>query len=122
VPLPHQQRQKIDHQQADSQRVSDESGRSAFFWRSAQISPAGWHGPELPQGQLRNPKKEMSDNPHDYEVQGEIIKMIHAELPALRWACGGCGEDSCTIFYQPSAENELVECETCGASNLVRKA
>jgi ribosomal protein S27E len=63
----------------------------------------------------------MGERSHDYEVEGEVIKMIHAELPAVRWTCGGCGEDSCTIFYQPNAQNELVECESCGASNLVRK-
>jgi hypothetical protein len=60
-------------------------------------------------------------NDYDYEVRGEVIKMIHGELPAVRWACGKCGEDSCTIFYEPEAEVILVACETCEAQNLVRK-
>jgi len=61
----------------------------------------------------------MSD---DYlEARGEIIKMIHGELPAVRWTCGNCGEDSCTIFYEPEAEVTLAECETCKAQILVRK-
>ncbi|HEX5735947.1 MAG TPA: hypothetical protein VF131_24180 [Blastocatellia bacterium] len=57
----------------------------------------------------------------DYEVSGEVIKLIHGELPAVRWTCGSCGEDSCTIFFQPEDEERLVNCEFCGASNLVRK-
>ena len=63
----------------------------------------------------------MNDNAYDYEVQGEIIKMIHEELPAVRWTCGGCGEDSCTVFYQPNAKDQLVECEYCNVFNLVRR-
>jgi hypothetical protein len=55
------------------------------------------------------------------EVRGEVIKMIHGELPAVRWACAACGEDACTIFYEPEAEAMLVECETCDARNLVLK-
>jgi len=58
---------------------------------------------------------------YDYEVEGEVIKMIHDELPAVRWTCGGCGEDACTIFYEPEAREKVVECETCSASNLVRR-
>ena len=61
----------------------------------------------------------MSD--YEYEIRGEIIKMIHGELPAVRWTCGNCGEDSCTIFYDPGAEATLAECETCEARVLVRK-
>jgi predicted nucleic acid-binding Zn ribbon protein len=63
----------------------------------------------------------MSDDGPDYEVRGEVIKMIHGELPAVRWTCGNCGEDACVIFYEPEAEERLVECETCNAQNLVRK-
>ncbi|HSB11295.1 MAG TPA: hypothetical protein VLM38_17545 [Blastocatellia bacterium] len=63
----------------------------------------------------------MEDRSHDYEVEGEVIKMIHDELPAVRWTCGGCGEDSCTIFYEPETSQRLVECESCHASNLVHK-
>ena len=63
----------------------------------------------------------MPSGDHDYEAEGEIIKMIYDELPAVRWACEGCGEDSCTIFYDPEEEERLVECETCNASVLVRK-
>lgn len=58
---------------------------------------------------------------HDFEVRGEVIKLIHGELPAVRWTCGGCGEDSCTIFYEPNAAATTAECETCHASNLVHK-
>ena len=58
---------------------------------------------------------------HDFEVQGEVIKMIHGELPAVRWTCGNCGEDACTIFYEPEADARTVECESCHASNLVRR-
>jgi hypothetical protein len=60
-------------------------------------------------------------NDYDHEVRGEVIKMIHGELPAVRWTCGNCGEDACTIFYDPGAEEVLAECETCNAQNLVRK-
>lgn len=57
----------------------------------------------------------------DFEVEGEVIKMIHGELPAVRWTCGGCGEDSCTIFYEADAKQEVVDCESCNTRNLVRK-
>jgi hypothetical protein len=59
---------------------------------------------------------------YDYEVQGEVIKMIHGELPAVRWTCGGCGEDACTIFYQPSVLRKVVTCDSCDTANLVRMA
>ncbi len=61
------------------------------------------------------------DQGYDCQVQGEVIKMIHGELPAVRWTCGNCGEDACTIFYEPDAEHNVVECQSCNASNLVRK-
>lgn len=57
----------------------------------------------------------------DYEVSGEVIKLIHGELPAVRWTCGSCGEDSCTIFFQPEEQEKKVECESCNATNLVRR-
>jgi ribosomal protein S27E len=60
------------------------------------------------------------DQSYDYQVQGEVIKMIHGELPAVRWTCGGCGEDASTIFYEPQDNEKLVECEVCGSSNMVR--
>lgn len=63
----------------------------------------------------------MDDLTYDHEVEGEVIKMIHDELPAVRWTCGGCGEDSCTIFYEPEAVQKVVECESCRASNLIRR-
>jgi DNA-directed RNA polymerase subunit RPC12/RpoP len=62
------------------------------------------------------------DQSYDYEVQGEVIKLIHGELPAVRWTCGNCGEDACTIFYEPGTSDEVIECETCRARNLVRKS
>lgn len=58
---------------------------------------------------------------YEFEVEGEVIKMIHGELPAVRWTCAGCGEDSSTIFYEPEAEEKVVECESCGKSNLVHR-
>lgn len=58
---------------------------------------------------------------HDYETEGEVIKMIHDELPAVRWTCGGCGEDACTIFYEPQETEMIVECQSCNASVLVRR-
>jgi hypothetical protein len=61
------------------------------------------------------------DQSYDHEVQGEVIKMIHGELPAVRWTCGNCGEDACTIFYEPGAQQVVVECQSCNVSNLVRK-
>lgn len=64
----------------------------------------------------------MNDDEQVYAVSGEIIKMIHGELPAVRWTCGKCGEDACVIFYEPEAEEKLVECEACRAENLVRKS
>ena len=54
-----------------------------------------------------------------YEVPGEIIKMIHGELPAVRWTCGGCGEDACTIFYEPHKNWVQVVCENCGCENRI---
>ena len=57
----------------------------------------------------------------EYEVSGEVIKLIHGELPAVRWACGSCGEDSCTIFFQPEEQEKLVECESGGATNHIKK-
>lgn len=62
----------------------------------------------------------MEDPSYDYKVKGEVIKMIHDELPAVRWTCGGCGEDACTIFYEPGESNKTVECASCDATNLVR--
>lgn len=62
----------------------------------------------------------MENRDYDYEVEGEVIKMIHGELPAVRWTCGGCGEDACTIFYQAEDKEKLVECASCDATNVVR--
>ena len=62
----------------------------------------------------------MEDRQYDYEVEGEVIKMIHSELPAVRWTCGACGEDACTIFYEPGEIEKSVECASCDATNLVR--
>jgi ribosomal protein S27E len=62
----------------------------------------------------------MSDSSH-YQVVGEVIKLIHGELPAVRWTCGRCGEDSCTIFYEPETVEKPVDCESCGSTNLVHK-
>ncbi|HXU37732.1 MAG TPA: hypothetical protein VN937_15325 [Blastocatellia bacterium] len=62
----------------------------------------------------------MEDPGYDYKVEGEVIKMIHDELPAVRWTCGGCGEDACTIFYETEMDHNIVECESCRATNRVR--
>jgi DNA-directed RNA polymerase subunit RPC12/RpoP len=62
----------------------------------------------------------MEERDYDYEVAGEVIKMIHDELPAVRWTCGGCGEDTCTILYDREAKEKIIQCETCSARNLVR--
>jgi ribosomal protein S27E len=62
----------------------------------------------------------MEDRDHDFEVEGEVIKMIHDELPAVRWTCGDCGEDACTIFYEPQEAVRAMKCESCSATNLVR--
>ena len=64
----------------------------------------------------------MEDHGYEYEVQGEVIKMIHEELPAVRWTCGNCGEDSCTIFYDREATDVVKECAYCGANSLVRRS
>ena len=56
---------------------------------------------------------------HEFETSGEVIKMIHDELPAVRWTCGSCGEDTATIF-EPDERARVIECEHCSASNLVR--
>jgi ribosomal protein S27E len=58
---------------------------------------------------------------YEFEVPGEIIKMIHGELPAVRWTCGKCGDDACTIFYEPAEVERVVTCESCGAINLVSR-
>ena len=57
----------------------------------------------------------------EYRVRGEVIKIIHGELPAVRWTCGACLEDSCTIFYEKGELEKTVECENCGATNVVTK-
>jgi hypothetical protein len=62
----------------------------------------------------------MEDRDYDFEVDGEVIKMIHDELPAVRWTCGACGEDACTIFYEPGLHSKVVTCESCDTSNRVR--
>jgi predicted RNA-binding protein with PUA domain len=62
----------------------------------------------------------MEDQSYEFAVDGEVIKMIHGELPAVRWTCGKCGDDACTIFYEPEAKEIAVACESCKASNLVR--
>jgi len=59
---------------------------------------------------------------HEFEVPGEIVKMIHGELPAVRWTCGKCGEDACTIFYEAAEDEKAVTCESCGSLNLVAKS
>ncbi|HWN98174.1 MAG TPA: hypothetical protein VNS63_02785 [Blastocatellia bacterium] len=63
----------------------------------------------------------MTGTGYDHETEGEVIKMIHGELPAVRWACGGCGEDSCTIFYDREETEMVTECAFCGANNLVHR-
>lgn len=62
----------------------------------------------------------MAKDHHDFVVQGEVIKLIHDEFPAVRWACGGCGEDTATIFEVGEIERAVI-CEYCDARNLVRK-
>jgi hypothetical protein len=57
---------------------------------------------------------------YDHEVEGEVIKLIHGEYPAVRWTCGGCNEDTATIF-EPEETEKIVECENCEATNLVRR-
>ena len=64
----------------------------------------------------------MSEEPYQYEVEGEIIKMIHQEFPAVRWTCGSCDSDSCTIFYEPAESEKVVTCEFCEATHLVKKS
>lgn len=63
----------------------------------------------------------MSEELYQYVVEGEIIKMLHDEFPALRWTCGGCLEDSCTVFYDPQELEKIVVCEFCEAIHLVKK-
>jgi hypothetical protein len=63
----------------------------------------------------------MSEENYEYEVEGEVIKMIHDELPAVRWTCAACHEDSCTIFYDPEELEKVVACEFCGAGLLVKR-
>jgi hypothetical protein len=62
----------------------------------------------------------MSEDDFEYEVPGEVIKMIHGEYPAVRWTCGGCGEDTATIF-EIGEDERIVRCQSCEALNLVRK-
>ncbi|MBI3654356.1 MAG: hypothetical protein HY231_25290 [Acidobacteria bacterium] len=63
----------------------------------------------------------MNAEPYQYEVEGEIIKMLHDEFPALRWTCQGCDNDSCTVFYDPQELAKIVACEFCEAVHLVKK-
>ena len=61
----------------------------------------------------------MAEGEHHHEAQGEIIKLIHGDLPAIRWTCGTCGEDACTIFFDREETEKLVECETCSSITLL---
>ena len=71
---------------------------------------------------MTDDRRQMTDDQsYDYEVQGEVIKMIHDELPAVRWTCGSCGEDSSTIFYDSEAIELVTECGFCGAKSLVHQ-
>ena len=63
----------------------------------------------------------MDEDEVQYEVEGEIIKMIHDEFPAVRWTCGACDTDSCTIFYEPQESEKLVTCEFCQAAHRIKK-
>jgi hypothetical protein len=65
------------------------------------------------------PQPQMSEAEYQHEVRGEVIKMIHDELPAVRWTCGGCGEDTATIFFDPDIVEKMIVCDSCGATNLV---
>jgi hypothetical protein len=60
----------------------------------------------------------MAKDHQEYEVRGEVIKLIHDEFPAVRWTCGGCSEDTATIFEVGEAERVVI-CEYCEAKNLV---
>jgi hypothetical protein len=64
----------------------------------------------------------MADGEHHSTVLGEVIKLIHGDLPAVRWTCNTCGEDSCSIFFEPEVTERQIECETCNSITLVRKA
>jgi hypothetical protein len=104
--------------------------RSVNFKRSAlflKIQPRFCSAPELRRTLVRVSvdggfENVMSESKHEYEVSGEVIKLIHGELPAVRWTCGGCGEDSCTIFYEAETVQKLICCEYCGSSNRVTGA
>jgi ribosomal protein S27AE len=67
-------------------------------------------------------RRSLMKSAYDHKVSGEVIKMIYGELPAVRWTCGKCGEDACTIFFDAAEAEKVIECENCGASNLVLKA
>lgn len=76
---------------------------------------------ERSQIQIAKSEINMSQEEYDFEVEGEVIKMIHDELPAVRWTCAACHEDSCTIFYEPEDVEKIVACEFCGASLRLKK-
>ena len=63
----------------------------------------------------------MDEETYEYEVEGEIIKMIHDQFPAVRWTCRSCDGDTCTIFFEPSDTETIVTCEFCEAPHLVKK-
>lgn len=63
----------------------------------------------------------MNGEEHQHEVEGEVIKLIHDEFPAVRWTCAACDADSCTIFYDPQESEKIVSCEFCEATHLVKK-
>jgi hypothetical protein len=54
------------------------------------------------------------------DVEGEVIKMIHDEFPAVRWTCAACDADSCTIFYDPQESEKIVACDFCEARHRVK--
>jgi hypothetical protein len=66
------------------------------------------------------PRRSVTIAEYDYETDGEVIKLIHGEYPAVRWTCGGCYEDRATIF-EPQVTEMIIECENCEAVNLVRR-
>lgn len=64
----------------------------------------------------------MSEDDYQHRVEGEVIKMIHDEFPAVRWTCAACAEDRCTIFYDAEATAQVVACDFCEATHLVERS
>ncbi|HEY6328620.1 MAG TPA: hypothetical protein VI756_04715 [Blastocatellia bacterium] len=62
----------------------------------------------------------MSDPVPQFRTIGEVIKEFPGEVVAIRWTCGECAEDTCTVF-EAGVDEKIAECQFCDAATAVRR-